>query len=404
MPVTCSPARTTRGSPASARPRDAAPAVKPASRLLAHRHRGDRAADDAACRAPRPRLAARAVRPARLLITGRVPRRARGAALIVLAAMAVLTSGCGGSSEASALQGRLLSVADLPAGWSAAPANPHERANQCAVPVGPARQPEGMDVRDRGLRGRHLDPGTRRGPGHRPAGSADVAKPRPGTGTLPDGHLHHRGAQKAKATIQPLSFPRVAGTSVGLRVGLHHRGNPDRLRLCPVHRRGLRGLSHLLRPGTARGCDGAGVRAAAVAKAETGSTAPRHGRGLDRLRAGADRAHTAGHHRLPHHRKRTATGLDHRVQRNHAGLGPALRRRPGPALPRRDLRQRRHRTDAALPAPLSIDAMANQTSALIGTLRLGRPDVLGWSMGSMTAQALAVLHPGQVRRLVLCAS
>ena len=58
----------------------------------------------------------------------------------------------------------------------------------------------------------------------------------------------------------------------------------------------------------------------------------------------------------------------------------------------------------ALPSPLTIDAMANQTSALIDALRLGRADVLGWSMGGMIAQALAVLHPGQVRRLVLCAS
>ena len=58
----------------------------------------------------------------------------------------------------------------------------------------------------------------------------------------------------------------------------------------------------------------------------------------------------------------------------------------------------------ALSAPLSIDAMANQTSALIAALGLQRPDVLGWSMGSMIAQALAVLHPDQVRRLVLCAS
>ena len=48
--------------------------------------------------------------------------------------------------------------------------------------------------------------------------------------------------------------------------------------------------------------------------------------------------------------------------------------------------------------------MANQTSALIDTLGLGRPDVLGWSMGGMIAQALAVLHPAQVRRLVLCAT
>jgi pimeloyl-ACP methyl ester carboxylesterase len=58
----------------------------------------------------------------------------------------------------------------------------------------------------------------------------------------------------------------------------------------------------------------------------------------------------------------------------------------------------------ALPKPLTIDAMANQTSALISALGLGRPDVLGWSMGGMIAQALAVLHPSQVRRLVLCAT
>jgi pimeloyl-ACP methyl ester carboxylesterase len=58
----------------------------------------------------------------------------------------------------------------------------------------------------------------------------------------------------------------------------------------------------------------------------------------------------------------------------------------------------------ALPAPLTIDAMANQTSALIDALGLDRPDVLGWSMGGTIAQALAVLHPAQVRRLVLCAT
>jgi pimeloyl-ACP methyl ester carboxylesterase len=59
---------------------------------------------------------------------------------------------------------------------------------------------------------------------------------------------------------------------------------------------------------------------------------------------------------------------------------------------------------AALPAPVSIDAMANQASALITALGLHRPDVLGWSMGTMIAQALAVLHPDQVNRLVLGAA
>ena len=57
-----------------------------------------------------------------------------------------------------------------------------------------------------------------------------------------------------------------------------------------------------------------------------------------------------------------------------------------------------------LTATLTIDAMADQTSALIDALGLGRPDVLGWSMGGMIAQALAVRHPAQVRRLVLCAT
>ncbi len=60
-------------------------------------------------------------------------------------------------------------------------------------------------------------------------------------------------------------------------------------------------------------------------------------------------------------------------------------------------------TSNNLAAPLTIDAMADQTSALISALGLGRTDVLGWSMGSMIAQALAVRHPSQVRRLVLCA-
>jgi pimeloyl-ACP methyl ester carboxylesterase len=59
---------------------------------------------------------------------------------------------------------------------------------------------------------------------------------------------------------------------------------------------------------------------------------------------------------------------------------------------------------APLPGPLTITGMADQTSALISTLRLHRPAVLGWSMGGMVAQALAVRHPGQVGRLVLAAT
>jgi pimeloyl-ACP methyl ester carboxylesterase len=59
---------------------------------------------------------------------------------------------------------------------------------------------------------------------------------------------------------------------------------------------------------------------------------------------------------------------------------------------------------ANLPKPLTVDEMANQASALITTLGLKQPSVLGWSMGGMIAQALAVLHPSQVGHLVLCAT
>jgi pimeloyl-ACP methyl ester carboxylesterase len=59
---------------------------------------------------------------------------------------------------------------------------------------------------------------------------------------------------------------------------------------------------------------------------------------------------------------------------------------------------------ANMSSPLSIDAMADQTAALISSLSLTAPDVLGWSMGSMIAQSLAVRHPSDVGKLVLAAS
>ena len=63
------------------------------------------------------------------------------------------------------------------------------------------------------------------------------------------------------------------------------------------------------------------------------------------------------------------------------------------------------RTSAvSAPASLSITAMASQTSSLISALRLHRPAVLGWSMGGMIAQALAISHPAQVSRLILAAT
>jgi pimeloyl-ACP methyl ester carboxylesterase len=53
---------------------------------------------------------------------------------------------------------------------------------------------------------------------------------------------------------------------------------------------------------------------------------------------------------------------------------------------------------------LSIRRMAQDTARLIGALRLKRPDVVGWSMGGMTAQSFAVNYPGRLRRLALLAT
>ena len=55
-------------------------------------------------------------------------------------------------------------------------------------------------------------------------------------------------------------------------------------------------------------------------------------------------------------------------------------------------------------APLTIGQMGNDTASMIRALRLRHPDVLGWSMGGMVAQALAHDHPRLVRRLVLAAT
>ena len=56
------------------------------------------------------------------------------------------------------------------------------------------------------------------------------------------------------------------------------------------------------------------------------------------------------------------------------------------------------------PGELTIRRMGDDAAALIRALRLRRPDVVGWSMGGMIAQSLAVRHPRRVRRLVLMAT
>jgi pimeloyl-ACP methyl ester carboxylesterase len=54
--------------------------------------------------------------------------------------------------------------------------------------------------------------------------------------------------------------------------------------------------------------------------------------------------------------------------------------------------------------PMTIDLLADDTAGLIRALHLGRPDVLGWSLGGFIAEDLAARHPRLVRRLVLVSS
>ena len=56
------------------------------------------------------------------------------------------------------------------------------------------------------------------------------------------------------------------------------------------------------------------------------------------------------------------------------------------------------------PGALTIRRMGQDTARFINALRLRRPDVVGWSMGGMIAQSLAVEYPKRLRRLVLMAT
>ena len=59
---------------------------------------------------------------------------------------------------------------------------------------------------------------------------------------------------------------------------------------------------------------------------------------------------------------------------------------------------------SAVPGKLTMSVLGDRVSALVDALKLGRVDVLGWSMGGMISQAFAVRHPPQVRRLILAAT
>jgi pimeloyl-ACP methyl ester carboxylesterase len=339
-------------------------------------------------------------------------RRAAALALVLLAPLVVLLSGCGGNSTASRLQSRLLSVANLPAGWSGAP-TARDEAKPTSTPC-----LSGLAKADQ-----KLSSSTSGGWTYQTAGFVE-GKSIPNLGEalasgsrvrqVWNGFDHTLGAcrsatlivggTKVRATVRRLAFPRFGATSSayawaftigGIRIGF------DLVLFQTGSYGGSLSYASLGQPPTAT------VEAftrAAVAKAQNGFTAPVPG-AVSIASAPVQTAHT-----------RLGT-----VAYREIGTGPPLLLITGyggtmedwpPSFV--DVLAQHDRVitfDNAgvgksdqVPGPLTIDAMADQTSALLDTLGLGRTGVLGWSMGSMIAQALAIRHPNQVRRLILCAS
>ena len=320
-----------------------------------------------------------------------------------LAVAALLTTACGGSGAANTPQSRLLSAADLPAGWSATPTA--SKAVQTSVPclAGLSGTPKGdtdaaaafVEGSSIPSLGEVLTTGPQAQQHWRSLGSA-LAACRTATITI--------AGEKSAVTIRPLSFPRVGSSSSAYAWTFTTSGIPIGVDFILFHAGSYAGYLTYAGVGSPATATVRAFAAAAVAKAEHGSTAPVPD-SVSITSVPVQTAHTA------------LGAVAYRV----VGSGPPLVMVMGygGSMETWDPRlvnalAQRYRVvifdnagiggTAALPAPLSIDAMANQTSALITALGLGRPDVLGWSMGTMIAQALAVLHPGQVDRLVLCAS
>ena len=350
-----------------------------------------------------PVLRGMRARSARLVTRARTPRRAWVTGLAVLAATAVLTSGCGGNSTGSALQARLLSVADLPAGWSAAPTSPG--SVQTSAPC-----LEGMAANQKGLT--YATAAFVEGTAIPTVVEVLAAGPKAQQTwrSLAQALAHCRTAtititgKKATATIRPLPFPRVASTSSAYAWAFTTSGIQIGFDLVLFETGAYTGYLTYADLGAPAVATVQAFVTAAVAKARTGST--------------AQVPDTVSIASAPVRIAHTRLGA---VAYRAVGSGPPLVLITGYSATMESwdrsfvdaLAQRYHVVifdnagvgqTQALPGPLSIDAMANQTSALIAALGLRQPDVLGWSMGSMIAQALAVLHPDQVRRLVLCAS
>jgi pimeloyl-ACP methyl ester carboxylesterase len=336
-----------------------------------------------------------ATRPARPRLPG---------AMAGLAAAALLATGWPATSQAASaepsLSSRLLSLADLPVGWSATPTSTWTTLQAATSPclAGLTESTlvsvafvEGLSVPDVS---EALASGPRAKKAWQRFGAA-LASCRRAT-------LDYKGTKEV-VSARPLAVPGLGSSSSAYTLTVASVGFPVGLDLVLFRTAGYYGYFSYSWVGSALPSTVIAFARAAVSKAATGSTAPV-----------PDSVSIAS---TPVQTVRTALGT---VGYRSIGDGPPLVLVNGwsgtmegwdPLLV--DTLAQRYRViifDNAgigltqdLPAPLTIDAMANQTAAFIDALHLGRADVLGWSMGTAVVQALAVLHPSQVRRLILCA-
>ncbi|HEY3334366.1 MAG TPA: alpha/beta hydrolase [Candidatus Limnocylindrales bacterium] len=60
-----------------------------------------------------------------------------------------------------------------------------------------------------------------------------------------------------------------------------------------------------------------------------------------------------------------------------------------------------HGRTADVDRPIALETMGDDIAALVGYLGVGRPDVMGYSLGGGVAFQMALRHPGLVRKLVV---
>jgi pimeloyl-ACP methyl ester carboxylesterase len=358
------------------------------------------------------RASRKGTRPARLRLLGAMVRAG-------LVASVLLAAGLGTTGQAAtlnpALRSRLLSVADLPAGWSVAPVTGIKGQQVTTSPCGAALvavlDPPGL-------------PESQIGPPYATASFVEGTALPNLRETLANGAQAQEtwhsfdatlaGCRTATFVYQGTKVGATGGPLAVARLGLNSSAYVWTIRVAGAQSgsdvdliffrtANYYGYLSYLDVGPPQVSTFRAFARAALAKAENGSTAPVPG--------------SVSIASTPVQTVQTALGT---VGYRSIGHGPALLMIAGYSATMEDwgpllvdaLAQRYRvvtfdnagigRTQS-LPAPLTIDGMANQTAAFIGALHLGRADVLGWSMGTAIAQALAVLHPSEVRRLVLCA-